>query len=498
MNDEEFNLEILFSRIDNFSGMVRERTCNEIAKLLNNMLYYQKVLDRLIIWTQNQNLESLNIHAPIILIRAKDLNNEIKLPEFKYLKGFLKYNSILTWLLFSELYKMSIDVQEFNYNFSEPVPVGFQPDNFFTKYIQNFIPPVYSDIAMELEKNKRLPFTRTWGWEWKKLLERDKIKPDKSALDFWGRQDDYRYVAFDSKMSEYYRSAYLRAINRFLNNKSISFEEAILFSLKAIPIDFELWKIKPNLTPKWFPSLIDNNKKEIDISQSEIIQQIGHVWDSQFNNDFIISECSGLIGDGEKHNELELYGFFQKTSGSKEPDHEKLSSALHYGTSIGKGGINYLRFGGEIKPNLFEEHIVAVEDWDIVPISFSALPLNSLRWQWWRIWRAIWFPAPYLIKNYIKIENKPNKISFIDNNYEVAYWYDWVNNLREQVLANLPPSTGQALMIKKDLLTKIIDEEGFNFCWLLKLTSFTRNYSHEKFEEISSYKLFGNTKIIKR
>jgi len=140
MNEVEFALEILFSRITFYSGMVRERACDEIAKLLNYPNYYEKVFNRLLLWTENQTLESLNILSVIILIRAKDLNPSIVLPDFRVYKNLFHYNSLITWLLFGELYANRLDDKAFNYNFSEAVPIDFLPDNYFMKYIRSFIP----------------------------------------------------------------------------------------------------------------------------------------------------------------------------------------------------------------------------------------------------------------------------------------------------------------------------------------------------------------------
>ena len=496
MNEVEFALEILFSRITFYSGMVRERACDEIAKLLNYPNYYEKVFNRLLLWTENQTLESLNILSVIILIRAKDLNPSIVLPDFRVYKNLFHYNSLITWLLFGELYANRLDDKAFNYNFSEAVPIDFLPDNYFMKYIRSFIPPIYYDNAVKLEKEKGLPFIKSWGWEWSKLLERDEIIQDKSIIDYWGRNNEYHYVAFDPKMSEYYRSSYLRTINRFLNGKRISFAEALILSLKVIPIDFELWKIKSNEIPKWIPQLYTKGKEAIDTSCSIIFQQIQHTWSEHDKNDFIISECSCLIGESEIYNEFEIYGFFQKTYGAKEPELEKLSTELRWGNTLGKGGKNLLRFGGELKPNLFDSNIIEMKDWDIVSCALRAKPFNLPRWQWWRMYRDVWFPSLYFLNGETLIEINDSKISFIDDRNEIGYWFDWSVNLREQNLANLPPSTGQALMIKKDLIKKIEDERGFNFCWLCKLTNFSRKYSHEEFKEYPVFKTFGVSKII--
>jgi hypothetical protein len=85
---------------------------------------------------------------------------------------------------------------------------------------------------------------------------------------------------------------------------------------------------------------------------------------------------------------------------------------------------------------------------------------------------------------------------FQDDEKIIGRWFDWADGLSELQNANLPLRTGSVLLIAKDRINEIIQEDGGTFCWLCEIKVFSRDHSIGEFKEQSFTHIIGAGKLI--
>ena len=80
---------------------------------------------------------------------------------------------------------------------------------------------------------------------------------------------------------------------------------------------------------------------------------------------------------------------------------------------------------------------------------------------------------------------------------EVGRWIDWTHNLREMTSANLTPSTGQMLLIRRSLVESEAAKLGGVFAWICKITTYDRKDGYGPFTEGHFVLDFGTTRIVR-
>lgn len=70
----------------------------------------------------------------------------------------------------------------------------------------------------------------------------------------------------------------------------------------------------------------------------------------------------------------------------------------------------------------------------------------------------------------------------------------FLRNLRED--ANLPPATGQCLMVKHDLIDSYTSKSRSRFCWIWRLTGYQREHSYQEYKTFSIEGQIGASNVI--
>lgn len=511
--DTHSSLVMLFTQLAWPSGLVRERACTAIADLLDNSQYLDIVLTYLLRWIARQKFESIVTIGLLVLLRAQMLSSRFSLPPIEQVDGAIKKPSLLSWQLLNALYPNTNLPIDDVLIYSETPPEDFTPDSFFEKYATNFLPPIYYEFWIkEIEQRTRLPVRLQCTYEWQCIIDETGTELSRRPLDFWlSRQEGKEYhVSVDTEMSEVYRSAYLRALAWTVTQGKMTQRDASFLAAQACPIDLGLWQLNPTARPEPWPYVPARiNTKKIDTTIAELWPQIERLWKQQweerqkrFNKDWILAEASGIVHRSSEVYDLEIYGLFQKCHGPVLPSSEEIVY-WYQGMSdqdrnvIATSCPSHLRFDGTLEKKSLNECVQVFDDWSVAPAA-GIVHINGTtpRWQFWRMYRNIWLPSPFLSDTEITFGYEDEALFAKSYNKIIGKWNDWTDALGEKMIDSIPPATGQQLLLSRKVVEQFTVETNSYFCWICRLTCYYRENTHSSYKEYTDYRVFGATSIV--
>ena len=108
---------------------------------------------------------------------------------------------------------------------------------------------VYVIRAQKIEEKTRKQVIKIWAYNAEMLAKKENIELN-SDLYFYGRhKNDKLLIGFSTKVSEIYRSAFLRVLHGFHSEGLISRVFYLKYSFATLPIDLSFWNILPNRVP---------------------------------------------------------------------------------------------------------------------------------------------------------------------------------------------------------------------------------------------------------
>ena len=498
MSETSVGLEFLFARLAHPEGMVRERACAAKARLLNTNDTAEATRERLASWTKGQRLESIAVFALLIWIRARIDNPGIELPDSHDIVKSFPRPSLLSWLLLRELHGVDCPEPAWQCTFSEGLRRDFEPDPFFLRHAIHFVPPIYAETANRIARETRSPFVNQWAWEWDCVVEQLSVVPDEHVLRSRGDTDSDLHVCYDFKLSEIYRSAYLRTLSWAMFNGIVDQSDAQMHAAKCCPIDVGLWQVALDRCPDWWPTVSKSGNK-LDESVGLVMERLKELFREQAKSKvgWSLAQASGLIEGENVHIELEIYGVFQKCLGPSEPEVGEVGRGFRWDVEDLLAFESWIKFSGRVIPWPDSSHVVKEGDWELTPAFTRIDSPVAGRWQWWRHYRQIWAPALCLVDGCLNITIEDDGISYDHESSPVGRWTDWSWGLRETRDANLPPATGQALFVKGEYLEAFSDINKCSFCWIWLMTGYHRRDNWGKYDTFTFQGNLGTTGICK-
>ncbi len=509
--NQKRQLLLLFSQLSWPSGMVRERACAAIAELLCEPRLADLTRGYLLKWVAEQRLESVAAIGllPLILVQAQSDGSTT--PKDQDLDPILSSPSLLSWLLLRELKPLEEVPLAAALAYSGTVPREFSLPEFFSKYVESFLPPIYEFWAKTVEKREGLAFRRQWAYEWHLKVQQLGIGLSTKSLDFWVRQREGTayYAGADTQLSEVYRSAYLRALAWAVATTRLAPAHALFLASQACPIDLELWCLKPASVPEWWPQ-IDEPKAEVDMTIGQIWHQVETLWKAQgtgtcsWGTGWLLGQASGVVYQGSTIYDLEICGILQKCHGPEVPYMGDLVE--WYRGESGRDGnrldlkyASHLRFRGTV-PRPLDPLGVDVRrfgHWTVVPISGYANIAGTIpRWQYWRMFRKIWLPNPHLSDESLMVEGQEDALQIHNEAGVIGKWSDWTDGLGEKLVDSVPPNTGQYLLVSRSVLEEFAAQTSSSICWICRLKRFYREHSYEPYNSFTDYRVYGASGII--
>jgi len=485
------NLDLLLSRLADPSGLVRDLSCRSISTLLLNPELREKVETSLFQWMKEQKLESLAPLGVLAFLRAKLTNNSFEMPSFKMLKDAIEKPSVLSWIFLRECTdSFPLRLQNMH---SSSAPDCYKAESIFEKYSRYGMRPFYAHNVEELEEMHDLPVEKQWSFEFNEIVKESQLKPSPDSFDYKGREDDEHFEVFDPLLNEICLSSYLRTL-AWLISKGVSRRKIVNLVIEICPIDLGLWRLENSSRPKFWPK-INTNEKDAS-ANNQIWNQLNLLYRAQFTQetDWVIAKADGRVSESAEILDLNISGFFKASDGCLTPDISELINWLFFPYRI--ENTNYsLCFEGKIKPLSPKNWKQNFRDWIIYPAMWEITPKTALSWQFWRLSRGVYFPAPFILEKPGSFECKKDSLAIYEGPTIVGKWRDWTDGLTDRMTANLPPSTGNVLMIKRSIIERFEKKTNSEFCWGCCITRFCRSGRFERYNENYDYKLYVKEQV---
>jgi len=486
-------VELLLSRLTWPSPMVRERTAIAVADLLVGP-DSSVVQASLLKWTREQTLESIVALGLLPICRAKDAGLGFQVPH-TVLMAAVGRPSLLSHLLLRDLGVSAATLPAVESLHSGRAPAGFQPRPFFEQNARSFVAPVFSRRAETIERSALLPFRRQWAFEWEALLETEGMTPSTAPLWFRGQQDGEHLLILDTKLSDIYHSAYLRALAWAASTGQIHLDHVLSLAAGICPIDLELWKMKPGRRPAWWPS-VQESEGSVDITPGRIWAAVTRLWEEQRpeGRESVLLAAGGHVHEvREAAYDLEISGVFQAADG---PVAGKAEEVFERCCPMLRASMEPLRYSGSLRMVPPADLAIRSGDWSVVPASGYVMAPASDRWQFWRVCRGLRLPSPFLTDTPLTFRYSTDAIEVSDATGVRAWLHDWTDGVREKLLANLQPRSGYVLTADADMVHGFAARTGSTFSWVCRLTTYQRRYEYGSFEVANFYATFGTRGVI--
>jgi len=488
LNEREFSL--LLSRLQWPSLLVRERAACAICGLLlgpDSAL----VLEALLKWMEKQTLESVVVLGLLPVYNAYEGGLEVP---HEALKAAIRSPSLLSHLLLAEIQGGGLKLSPVDLPHSGSATPGFRPASFFENNVSVFWPPAFSNRAERIERVALVPFRRQWAYEWEELVRREGIAPSVGPLSFQGQRDGEHLFAINTNLSEVYHSAYLRALAWAATTGKVKFSVLLSLAAETCPLDLGLWKVKPGRRPAWWPT-VEKSESSIDVAPSQIWKAIERLWAEQDleKGKTLLAAAGHVHDDSQRAYEIQILGAFQAaegpTAGSPQEVVTKCGVSLDASVSL----LTYTGLLHEVAPS---DLAVRSGDWSVVPASGYVMPSASDRWQYWRFFRGLRLPFPFLAGSSLDFKCGTDAIEVSDGHESKAWLRDWTDGMRETTIGNLGPRSGYFLIADSDMVKAFAEKTRSAFSWFCRLTAYHRRYEYGSFEEADLYAAFGTRTII--
>jgi len=458
---------LLINRLYHPSGMVKERTCSSIGKLLLNADYTKSFSALLSQWIISQKLEIHAVYGALGFLKAKIMDDSFDLTALKVALNRLNSPSLLlfeickNYFATDDLSSISLSLHSAKY------PESYDLNNFFQKYEYYFVSPSYRHALLSNTSLEALKLITQWCYESDKMMSDLNFIPDADILNYKGRSGLEHHTSFNSILSDIYTSAYLRAI-AWGRSMGLSPEDERHMLLLTCPMNLDIWKINPKSRPKYWLTV----EKKDDFILKSIWDQVDALWLNQSGRKWKIGYINGRIGENKSYYDLAIHSFIYEESSLENIEQEMLFSSLDYHPIPNKD------LGVHCKGQIQLDDLSAIStssNPNYIPLS-SVLPLETgLNWQFWRHHRLIHFPSLYIIEPPMNFECFTDGLYFTENGELVAIWSDWTDGVTEKRESNLSLRTGNILEISEDKILSLQKYNSLNYGWACKLTEYSKN-----------------------
>jgi len=506
-------MDILLQRLLWPSPLVRERAATGIAYLLVNSPKKKNVYEKILSWIQHQTMESVVAIALLPLIRAFDLCNqpaELSYIEMNSIIKAVNTNSVVIKKLVQELTELAgaSGVKSPGYTDINSCPASYSTNDFFSKYLNTFLAPIYLERASRIEQVTMSPFVKQWAYTADEIAREDNISLNADQAYYYGKHDKF-LLGFSSKISEVYRSAFLRVLQDFYKKGKIPEDSYLKYAYATLPIDLSKWKTEPTRSPKWWPQLAQSSQEEqneqqkiVNVSFQKPIENL--ITNQPTKNLLIAAEGAIEPANSWRGNDpdcsFSLIGFAYKPIGSQLPEGEQVAREILFQPSV-------ITIPSEVhRPfSYLETHkdylsaddkLIRIKDLLVYPIVVRERRLCISLWQFFRDFDPSFHVNVSLCGDIDLMINKNSWIYRDDTGRDVITYIDWLEGLKERYEMEMPIPHGQYLEIDKDFMSGWLNDKGLRLGYLLKVTYRYKKYSYDEVKKIEDFKLFNVSNII--
>jgi len=501
-------VDLLVQRLLWPSPLVRERVATALAGLFSHSLNREETYRRFLTWIQSQALESVVAVSLLPFFRTFQVQNKTNLSYIKFgdIVESLPLGSVVIHKLTEELAsEMGVDPSDIKlpeYVNVNPCPDTYQINSFFQKHVNGFLAPIYHNRAEEIESRRGRDFIRQWAFTSEELVNANKIRLNADLGYFQGREEDVTLVGMSTKLSEAYRSAFIRVLQQFFTADHIPEDLYLEYAYATAPVDLTLWKINPRRSPDWWPKLRDDSTSTL--TQVSLEKPIESLIEQSDSNHLLFAEgaitpTKGWDGSDAVYS-FSLIGFAYRVLGPNIPTAEEVAEELIDAPSLvvlipskTKHPFGFL----DNYPDFYRIRTDPRNIGDLVayPLIVRIRALTIFLWQFFRGYHAFVLLGPDIQK---ELSARPGKDSYIyeKDGEKVASVCDWLEGLKERNDSDLPLPHGQWLEIDKTFLESLLASRGLKLGYLLKTTYKHKQYKYGDVATLDQYRLINVSGII--
>lgn len=504
-------IDLLFQRLIWPSPLVRERAATAIGNLIAISHQKEKIYIRLLAWIQSWKIESIIAIGLLPIIKAFQVCANAKDLSFIKIEGVInsiQANSIVVEKLLEEIIQKT---KEENKKQPKYVPVknifgSYKPNEFFEKYIQTILAPIYFNRATEIENETSHPFINTWAYNAEIIAKGENINLKSNHYFYGHNKNDKFLTGFSTKVSEIYRSAFLRVLHDFYINKLIPFDFYFEYSLATLPIDLSFWKITPMRMPEWWPQLTNDGttkKKENDFSIIQFKEPIENIIKYKKYGNIILGAEGAIcpVGGWQESptHSFTLIAFGYEVLGENLPNPEEVAKeifhipqTLSFSTKAEKP-LNFLE--NFVHFDIHSEPL-QIKDLVIFPLLTRNRDLTISLWQYFKDKNQSFHIVDEL-RSDLKIVIRNNKWIYEDGDKnEKIIFEDWLEGLQERYEFEMPIPQGHQALINEVFLTKNLKEKNLRLGFILKTTFRDKKYSYDDIKIVNNFKFLNVSNII--
>jgi hypothetical protein len=469
--------DLLLHRLIWPSPLVQERAARSLGLLLSDSRHQITAKVRLLKWISEQKLESVALNGVIAFAHAVSLMGADSFCfQTKEIVAALQTSSIAIDLVLDYIAARLKDVLPTTKSYPPLIsaPAAYIPDPFFQKHLRSFLPPIYSDHAHTIEARSKAPFMRDWAYTADALRRDIGIANDADPLDYMGRSGKLVLMAMTTKLSEVYRSAYLRCIQGYHLSGIISESFFMQYALRTIPIDFSIWRTLPNRMPPWWPGRTSSIGAPVDsLTAISYESEAREVIKGNTNGKIIALYGATTLSSPAVTSRIKLLAFGYRVVGREIPSPERVMDHLSNTRceltppSKLKLPVSHLESYADHVPEEMDEQRIG--DVYIVPLTGHFCILSPVTWQWFRRRFGAPFGPNRLVFPNIKIVNEDRRWAFIEGDSIIAASYDWTAGVTDRIKQPANPPAGHYLSMENDYLENFLRENELRLGFVLSV-----------------------------
>jgi hypothetical protein len=511
--DEVVDLDILIQRLLWPSPLVRERAASGIARLLCLSEKRTDIFKNLLSWIQRQKMETAVAIGLLPIIKAFSIAenpDDLKYINIKAIASSISVNSEVIEKLLSEISSL-LDTSKPELpplKDIEPVSNTYSLNTFFSKYVKTFLAPIYMQRAEEIERDSLRPFIKQWTFTIDQIIKETGTELNSNQAYYYARSEhDEFLLGFSSKVSEAYKSAFLRTLQNYYKNGYISEDFYLEYAYATLPIELSKWKVLPNRAPEWWPKLeqsrdTTNEKQSITPisfknSPEQLIKDRGE--EMLVAAEGAIQPADGWTQGDPSHSFL-LLAFGYRVLGSELPTAEEIGERIFYSpnlVTIPSKAIRPFNFLEDKENHLGVKcDAIQIKGLLIYPIVARERDLCIALWQYFRDYDPAVNLAPAISKDLKNIFDKYGWHFQDQDGKCVARYADWLEGLKERYDKDMPIPHGQYLMVNKDFLGDWLTDWNLRLGYILKTTFRSRKYAYDEIQKYEEVRLLNVGNII--
>jgi hypothetical protein len=389
------------------------------------------------------------------------------------------------------------------------LPVDYSPTEFFSDYISSLLPPIYLITAKRLESKHRVPFVASWAWESGNLIKDCGLSEELGEFgEYMGGPREPSMLGCSTRLSEVYRSAFIRTLAWFHFAGCVTDEEFIKHSMMTCPVDLSLWEINTAPPPEWWPRLdatTAGSQKDVNVVELSTWSPLRDLVTT--NSGVLKGSKSRLLAvagiclwkeDRKPENteaRFSLVAFAYKTLGPLLPSPEPVGACLlHSARWLVYPELQSRPCVLDTKSGI--KFFAADEQWTfddltIYPLVFHFETLNSNFWQWFRGYNPPFGLSPHFARMKCIHGHDRECWYYTRNRRRVAIGRDWRLGPLERLSRQAFPLHGQFLEIESGLLDKFLTSQRLRLAYHLRVEIMTSKYRYDEPKE-HSYDEFIN------